>query len=122
MAAETTSLSNEMNLETFSLVCLGVFVSKEEESINAEKQLRASINHLNIFVDIDQCEQHIQSLSKDDRIVLIVNEQMGRTIVPRVHHLLHVIRIYVHCGDYEQNEEWIEQYPKVSHILIEIFF
>src|ERR1700722_4333463 len=99
-AALTTSItSGGNNLETFSLVWLDASVNGSKENIEAQQRLRTSINHLKTFENSDQCEKYIRSVSKDDRIVLIVSGQLGREIVPRIHKLRQVFSIYVYCMD-----------------------
>ena len=114
MTRKATSVLEDINLETFSLVWLGDLLDTEENNISIKKQLRASINHLKTFDDDEQCEQHIRSLAKHDQIVLIVNDQVGQKLIPRIHQLRQVSSIYVHFNDNEQIKEWIQQYPKVN--------
>ncbi len=79
MKAATASVRKDINLETFSLIWLGIFIHKKEKNINLQKELHTSIKHLNTFENSDQCEQHIQSVSKHD--------QLCREVIHCIHQL-----------------------------------
>jgi len=107
------STSSESNLETSSLVWLDALVNKSQESLDAQQRLRLSINRLETFEHEDDCEHYIRSLSKLDRIVLIVSGQLGQKIVPRIHEQRQIVSIYVYCGNKQKNEQWIKPFAKV---------
>ncbi|CAM4820955.1 unnamed protein product [Rotaria magnacalcarata] len=77
----------QVNLETFYLIWLDAAVNVTDENIESQKLLRASINYLEIFDNDEKCENHIQSLSVHDRVVLVVSGRFGQFIVPRIHSL-----------------------------------
>ena len=87
-------------------------MNNSQENIQAQQQLRTSINHLLTFEDDQQCLQYIQSLPKDDRIVLIVSGRLGQIIVPQIVHLRQIISIYVYCMDKKANEQWAQHFLK----------
>ncbi len=53
------------------------------------------------------------SLSGQDRLILIVSGQLGRKLVPQIHHLRQLSSIYVFCMDKQANERWTRQFTKV---------
>jgi hypothetical protein len=112
-AAVVTSKVTE-NLETYGLLWLDASVNSLQENIQAQQQLRSSINHLLTFEDDQQCLQYIQSAPKDDRIILIVSGRFGRIIVPQIVQLRQIISIYVYCIDEKANEQWTLHFSKVS--------
>jgi hypothetical protein len=101
------------NLETFSLVWLDASMNKSQDYIVAQQQLRSVINRLNTFLQSEECEQHIRLISHQDRVVLIVSNQLGQRIVSRVHHLPQISSIYVHCEYNQRNTLWTCQFTKV---------
>jgi hypothetical protein len=109
-----TTTQKDENLETYCLIWLDASVNSSQQNIDAQKQLRASINHLLTFEDDQQCLQYIHSLPKDDRTVLIVSGKLGRIIVPKIVQLRQIISIYVYCMDKKANEQWASQFSKVS--------
>ncbi len=96
------------------MIWLDASVNSSEENIKAQQQLRSSINHLLIFADDHQCLQYIDSIPKDDRIVLIVSGKLGRIVVPKIVQLRQIISIYVYCMDKKANEQWSQKFSKVS--------
>ena len=115
MAASTlTPVQKDANLETYCLIWLDAAVNSSQENVAAQKQLRASINHLVTFEDEQQCLQYIRSLPNDDRSVLIVSHRFGRSIVPQIARLRQIISIYVYCMDKKASEQWASQFAKVS--------
>ncbi len=114
MSGVLTSFITEENLETFSLLWLDAAVNESQENIDAQQQLRTSINFLRTFEDGDQCEKYIRSIPKDDRIVLIVSGRFGETIVSRIHSLRQMSAIYVYCKDKKRHEAWAKQFKKVN--------
>lgn len=101
------------NLETFSLLWLDAEVNTSDDNCAAQIRLRKIINYLKTFEDPTQCREYIQSLSDDDRIVLIVSGRCGIVLVPQIHHLRQMSSIYVYCRDVERNRAWAEDYLKV---------
>ncbi|CAF1258766.1 unnamed protein product [Rotaria magnacalcarata] len=99
-AAPTPQRPGSKNLETFYLLWLDASVNKTEENVEAQQYLRTSINYLETFENDKQSECYIQSLSSDDRVVLIVSGQLGQIIVPHIHSLRQLSSIY---QDYSPN-------------------
>ena len=108
-----TSPSIYNNLETFSLAWLDAEVNNTE-NIEAQSELRSSINLLKIFQDKDECMQYIQSVVEGDRLVLIVSGRLGRELVPAIHDLCQLSSIYVYCSDEQRNKEWACHCTKVG--------
>ncbi len=114
MAGVVIPYNIEENLETFSLIWLDASVNNSKENIDAQQQLRTSIHFLKTFDDGDKCEEYIRSVSKDDRIVLIISGHFGHIIVPRIHSLRQISSIYVYCKDKKIHEAWANQFKKVD--------
>jgi hypothetical protein len=101
------------NLEIFSLIWLDLSTNNIHENIDIQQQLRSIINYLKIFEDLDDCEQYIRSLSKDDRIVILVNEKFALEITSRIHELRQITSIYIYSTETKEDYQWINQYKKV---------
>ena len=100
------------NLETFRLLWLDSNVNNGENLV-AQIQLRTIINHLETFIDPDDCQKSIEQTPKDDRVVLIVSGQLGETLVPRIHESQRVSAVYVYCRDENKNKVWADKFKKV---------
>jgi hypothetical protein len=102
------------HLETFSLLWINGQVNKDEKKQNIEKKLRAIINHVKIFEVVDECQRYIQAMPKEDRFVVIVNEQFGEEFVPTINHLPQVSSIYIYCAVENVHKQWTKHFPKVK--------
>jgi hypothetical protein len=112
------------NVETYCLIWLDASVNNSQENVQAQKQLRASINHLITFEDDQRCLCYIESVPKDDRIVLIVSGKLGQIIVPKIIQFRQITSIYVYCINRKENEKWAQHYTKVffHQLIILVFF
>jgi hypothetical protein len=106
----TDTIQEVENLESFHLIWLS-------NSINTEiqQQLRTIINYLLTFEDKQQCLQYIHSLSKDDRIIFIVNGKFSQQFIPQIVHLRQIISIYIYCHDKKPHEHWTKNFKKVKY-------
>ena len=107
--------TKDRNLETYSLVWLDENCNKPKTNINTQEQLRKCINYLQTFENDKDCEEYIRSLSKDDRIILIVNNKFGEQIVPQLHGLQQISSIYVYDLNQKTEIDWIKNYPKIKN-------
>ncbi len=105
----TTTKLQEQNLEEFSLFWLQpvAFIPPD-----VEQQLRSIINRIQIFDKIEECELSIRRLTAE-KIILVVNEELAKDIVPRIHDLVQQSSIYIY-GIEEKSNNWISHYPKVT--------
>jgi hypothetical protein len=106
------SVSRDTNFETYSLLWLDASINSEE-NLNAQEQLRFSINYLRTFDKLDECERYIRSVSSDDRIVLIVSGHYGQHLVPKIYQLRQIYSIYIYCANKQYHQQWSQQYTKV---------
>lgn len=92
-----TTLPNKYDhhLEIFSILWLD---ANDDADIvqRAEQELRSIINHFKRFNDTKQCQEYIEQKSNHDRLVLIVDHQLGQELVPIIHKLRKVSVIYVY--------------------------
>lgn len=102
------------NLETFSLIWLDDSTKSSNEDEHLEQDLRNIINHLIKFKNEQTCQQYIEEQSEEDKLILIVNDLSGHTLVPRIHQLRQVYSIYVYCKNNMIDQEWITKFAKVK--------
>ncbi|CAF5080841.1 unnamed protein product, partial [Rotaria sp. Silwood1] len=105
---------NEENLETYFLIWLDNATGNIQKKQLTQVELRSSIHYLKIFSDEELCENYIQSLSNDDRVIFIINAQLGKKFIPRIHQLSQITSIYVFCVDKSKHEAWANQYNKIK--------
>jgi hypothetical protein len=106
------ALNNESRIDASEFLWLDTSVNRQE-SQNGQARLRLFVDRLQVFEDLDRCEQHIQSTLTDDQLALIVGGQTGLQIIPRVHQLPQVSTIYIQCANFELPQTWTQEYTKV---------
>jgi hypothetical protein len=114
-ADKSASSQQYNNLETYSILWLDPSVNDAKEYVDAQHRLRASINYIRTFKNNDDCEQYIQSVPVQDRIIFIVNNQLGQELIPRIHQLRQIFSIYIYSTDNKRSGQWIKEFKKVRH-------
>jgi hypothetical protein len=109
---ESLTNGNENHLEIFDLIWLDTD-GNIKDSRNTEQHLRSIINHFKKFQDVKECQEYIEQRSIQDRLVLIISDQLGKEMVPSIHKLRQVSSIYVNCQDKKSNEQWAKRFTKV---------
>ncbi|CAF0977971.1 unnamed protein product [Rotaria sp. Silwood1] len=108
--AVVSSIASSKTSKIFHLIWLDASVNDFDHNYQVQQHLRTLINRLRTFESVDVYEQYIQSLSKEDRIFLITNGQLGRQIVSHINQLQQISSIYVYCMNKNFNDEWAKQY------------
>ncbi|CAF1480119.1 unnamed protein product [Rotaria sp. Silwood1] len=108
------------NLETYSIIWLDRSVNDIKEYIDAQQRLRSSINYIRTFKNSDDCEQFIQSVPEQDRVILIVNNELGQELVPRIHLLRQVFAIYIYNHDNKRGGQWAKEFKKIKAVSIQL--
>ncbi len=110
---EPVTKDNDHHLEIFSLIWLDADDNIEDNQ-TTEQKLRTIINHFKRFRNAKECQQYIEKLSEQDRLVLIVSRQLAQEIISSIHLLRQVSSIYIYCRDKKNNEEWTNNFTKVK--------
>ena len=116
-----STLSSQSNiqiehLETFNLIWLDE-KRIEEQNQQLKKRLRQLTTNFIYFDDVRLCEQWLNSRPTDEKILFIVPPKLGTKIVPQVHNLTSIIRIYIFSMKLENTSGWIQRYSKVREII-----
>lgn len=109
-------MQGTQNFETYDLIWLDTSVNKTKDNIDAQKRIRVLCNRFLTFKKEQKCQQYIKSLSKDDRLILIVSGKLGQIIVPKIIHYRQISSIYIYCRNKDFHQKWAQNYPKVIFI------
>jgi hypothetical protein len=101
------------NLNMYTLVWLDTSINSLE-NINTQRKLQSFVNHVLIFVEVDQCEQYIHSVSPSDRLILIVSDDLGQQLIPRIHQFQQIDSIYIYFLNKQFDQQWTQEYIKVT--------
>ncbi|CAF1318058.1 unnamed protein product [Adineta steineri] len=107
-----------VNIEEYFLLWVNISL---QEFHTVQSRLRSSISHQKLFNDVYECEEYIfHKTSKDDRIVLIINNtNICQDFLSRIYHLRQISSIYILCV-IENNNELFKQWTKMKNIFREI--
>jgi adenosyl cobinamide kinase/adenosyl cobinamide phosphate guanylyltransferase len=111
---QSISAEHKNKVEVVWQVWLSNSIINAQRTVDAREQVRSLANHVKNFENTTQCEQFIRSLSNDDRVVLIVDDELGQQIVPQVHELQQVFAIYVCTPEKHGDISWFKQFSKVT--------
>lgn len=109
------SQSNNSDFDTVDLIWLDATVYSSIENHATQKEFRSITHNFHSFDSNHDCEKYIQTKTIYDRLFLIVSGQLGRDIVPRIHHYRQIFSIYVYCQNKQKNEEWANKFSKVGY-------
>ncbi|CAF0984642.1 unnamed protein product [Rotaria sordida] len=109
----TETIEEIENFETFYLIWLGDSMKNE-----IRQQLRTIVNYLLIFEDEQKCLQYIYSLSKDDRVILIIKRKLSEHFIPQIVHLRQITSIYIYSNDKNINEQSINNLNKIKGVIV----
>ena len=113
-ADKLLSNSKYGNLETYSILWVDPFVNDAKEYVDAQQRLRTAINYIRTFKTTFNCEDYIQSIPDQDRIILIINSQLGEELVPKIHQYRQIFAIYIYTTDEKRNTQWSKEFTKVK--------
>ncbi|CAF1460008.1 unnamed protein product, partial [Rotaria sordida] len=89
------------------------------EYLNSIKQLRRTINTIQIFRDAHEFMRYVSN-PQNKNWLLVISGALCESVVPRVHDMIHLHSIYIFCRQQEKYEEWANGWPKVKGIFTEI--
>jgi uncharacterized protein YlbG (UPF0298 family) len=75
-------------------------------------------NKVNTFIDVNECIDFITDI-KEEKIFLISSGSLGQTIIPLVHGIPQISKIYIFCTHNTRHEQWTREWYKV--VLIDVY-
>ncbi|CAF1540222.1 unnamed protein product [Adineta ricciae] len=118
-STDQSELHNSDNhLELFSLVWLDANTAVKDNR-DTQQKLRAIINHLVKFRDLQRCQRYIEQMT-NVKLVVIVSGRLGQELVPAVDKLQQVSSIYVFCMDPKSHEQWASKFTKIKGVVSDL--
>lgn len=84
-------------------------------SSSVQRELRAAVNAVKIFDDVDDCLALINAVVHE-HVILIVSDALGDPFVSTIQELEQVFNIYILCETDEQIEQWSTNQAKIRGI------
>ena len=104
---------NRSNFSNYNVIWLDASIHSKQNA-NLQTRLRSIVTHLQVFEDVTQCQQYIQSTFAANQFIFIVSGKLGQEIIPRIHEYSTIYTIYIYCVNKDSYEVWSRKYPKVS--------
>lgn len=113
--SEKSTKNREKNLEALTLICL------DEHFDENDKQLRSIVDYIRCFRRLDQCEEYILSIPKNNFVFFIVANEFFTEIISHIHESSQILGIYVLQDTKSKNsrqdnveKHWTKRYSKVN--------
>ncbi|CAF2889346.1 unnamed protein product [Rotaria sp. Silwood2] len=90
-----------------------------DDYLNSIKQLRQTVNTIEIFCDTEECIDYISELQNETSF-LIISSALCQMVVPLIHNMTQLYSIYVFCRKEEKYEDWTKHWSKVKDIFSDI--
>lgn len=111
-----SNASKMINMGDFILVWLDSTIDTSTEYfVHRRNQLRTLINAMHTFIDKNEFLEYIRTIH-DERILLIVSGTLGQIIIPLIHDLRQLFRIYIYCADKSKHRLWSGSFNKVRDV------
>ena len=81
-------------------------------SLESISHLREIVNSVQTFDNVDECIKTLADVG-EEKVFLIVSEELGEEITPLLHRLPQIKYIYVFCPKNQECQKWAKQYHKV---------
>jgi uncharacterized protein YlbG (UPF0298 family) len=75
-------------------------------------------NKVNTFIDVNECIDFITDI-KEEKVFLISSGSLGQTIIPLVHDIPQISKIYIFCTHKTRHEQWTREWYKV--VLVDVY-
>jgi tetratricopeptide (TPR) repeat protein len=92
---------------------------KNEDCYNTVTQLRHGGNTVHTFTDTDRCIDFVTD-SYNETVVLIISGALCQNIVPLVHDIDQLHKIFIFCKNKIRYEQWAKQWSKIKDVFTEV--
>ena len=102
------------------LIWLDEKIDKHNEDFrNTISQFQRIVNTINIFTDGEQCIDFLNNMD-DGKACIIIGDSFRQAIVPRIHNMSQVGRIFISSDRKQQDEQSMKEWSKIDGVFEEI--
>ncbi|CAF2067535.1 unnamed protein product, partial [Rotaria magnacalcarata] len=103
-------------VQNFLLVWLDANIDERKEDYQKSlTQFRNIAVTVEPFTDVDQCVDYLTSID-DQKVYLITTASTGQTIVPLIHDIAQLDKIFAFCSNTDSHKAWAKEWSKVKDI------
>ncbi|CAF1522286.1 unnamed protein product [Adineta steineri] len=104
-------------VENSVFIWLDSTIENSKSHCDTESLLRQIVRgRLQTFIEPDLCIEQILTNLQEKRIIFIVSNEFGPTVVPFIHEWPQIQTIYIYCGNRQRAEQWTQLYTKITGI------
>ena len=113
-----SSDDEEDNIQVDAIIWTDTTVTVEEENQKAHQELQNLFKDTQVLVfqQSSDCEQYVREHA-DNSFLIIVSRQLAQELVVNIHNFENIKSIYIYCRTENWNEEWMQNFIKVNHII-----
>ncbi len=124
----TTAISRTLSrtrshrmVQNFHLVRLDGSIDEvnSDDYRNSISKLRQVVNTVNMFTDVDECIDFINSI-EEEKTFMISSGALDQTTIPVVHNKPQVSTICIFCGNKARHEKGAKEWLKVKSVYTDI--
>ena len=86
-----------------------------EDSKHTLEQLRAVVNEVIIFQQVDDCVQFLKTV-KNEKALVITSGSLGQDLILQIHHMTQIDAIYIFCSNPARHQSWAPKWSKVKGV------
>ncbi|CAF0875137.1 unnamed protein product [Adineta steineri] len=121
--SKDTDIDRWVNIEMVQnvlLIWLDKNIDKNNNDFqNAISQLQKIVNNINVFMDGELCVEFVNNIN-DEKACIIIGDSFAQEIVPRIHDISQVARIFISSDSKKQHEQWIKGWSKIDGLFTEV--
>ena len=115
MTAAHSTPPRRRRLQNYLLVWVNEkFDASSSDCQHSLQQLRAVVNDVTAFTDVDACLRFLESV-QHEKVFVIVSDVLAPDLIPQIHSMLQVDTIYIWAGDQPPSKPWCDQWSKIKH-------
>ncbi|CAF1361705.1 unnamed protein product [Didymodactylos carnosus] len=115
-ASSAPDKTEDVSLETPTLVWLDRNVNDNEENVETQRKLRRIMYQLQAFDNIDKFEEYLRNRDRNIKVTLIISDSFGREQISHIHRLEELSALYVFTTSGTKRQDWAREYEKVQGV------
>lgn len=102
--------------ENYTVVWIDENYTKPDTYFDRSSNLTSIITNLQIFDNLPDFINFIESIPNDIMVFLIISGFLGENHMLKIHNFSKIYRIYVYCANHQRHMLWVNQYKKIRDI------
>lgn len=106
-------MAEAKNERKFICVWLDNQLTRSDDYLDTQEELRAMIKDFHTYSDCDACVDFLTDID-DGKIILITSNALGKCFIPSIYSIENLYLIYIFYWTKSSNIQWTNAYPKIQ--------